>query len=169
MCLYISESHFASMYARWTFLTSRFSATHWLDIKILQIVCLLVILKGAIIKLKLIWVAVPLLSDHLHLYSRGWIWGSHTKYIWPPTHSTYLCKYVPAPLWTYTYIHVPMVNLQPYTYVYTCTYIHTSIHILTPTRVSTHMRIHIARSIYYHTSVAAIQKHWHNYSLRKKS
>ena len=87
-----------------------------------QIVRLQETLTGVMIEWKLFKVATPCLSDHLHLYS-GWIRSSRTKYILPYTHWTYPRKYVPAVIWTSTYIHIhihiPMVNSQLYTYVYT--------------------------------------------------
>ena len=74
------------------------------------------------------------------------------------THSKHQCKYILGPIWTCTYIHIhiykPMVNSQPYAYVFTCLYIHTYTQIYTHTLLmSTHMYIGIVNCIYYHSSI----------------
>ena len=66
-------------------------------------------------------------------------------------------KYVSAPIWTVhicTYVHTYLWLTHNHTHMYTpsCTYIHE----LTPIHVLTHMHMHIAQSVYYHTSVNRI-------------
>ena len=101
----------------WTFSTTGFLATYRLDIKILPDCMSSGILKGVIIRLN----TALLLFDHLHLYL-SWICSSYIKYQLPHTYSTYPCKYILAPTWTYTYIYTYLWSTHNHTHTYTPTY-----------------------------------------------
>ena len=107
---------------------SGFSATHTRDIKILPNCMSSGDPKTCDNKIEAV-----LNKWTISTYTRieGWISGSHTKCIQSHTHSKNSANLSRA-LYRHTHIriYIPMVNSQPFTYVYTRTYIHAHIHVL---------------------------------------
>ena len=139
--LWVAGRHFFCIYAGMNIPISRFSATHKLNLKILQDCMSPGTLKGVMINFLSHSSAFIRLSP-LILTGLNW---------WFP------CKHVSAPIWTHTYTDL-WLTLN-HTYLYTHTYVHTYIH----TYMYSHLLVclyicsHLKPSLYT-TSPAAISK-----------